>query len=44
MPREVRQEVMFVFLQLCVVHHIRKNLELQVVPLMKYEVRDDGKM
>ena len=44
MSRELRQEVMFVFLHICVVQHIKKNLELQVVLLMEDEVRDDSEM
>ena len=44
MLREVIHEVSFVILQLCVVHHIKKNLELQVVLLMEGELPDDGKM
>ena len=30
MPREVRQKLMFVFLQLCVLQYIKKNLKLYV--------------
>ena len=44
MQHEVRQKVMIVFLQLCVVQHIKKDPELKVVVLMEDEVRDDGKM
>ena len=44
MPREVRQELMFAFLQLCVVQHIKKNLEMPVVLLMEDEVQDGGKI
>ena len=44
MPREVQQDVIFVFLQLRVAQHINKNLELQLVLLMEGEVQDDDKM
>ena len=44
MPREVRQEVIFVHFQLGAVQHRKMNLELLVALLMKDEVRDDGKM
>ena len=44
MLSEVRQEVMFAFLQLRVAQHIKKKLELQVVLLMDDEVRDDVEM
>ena len=44
MSREVRQEEMFLFLQLCVVQHVKKNLELQVALLIEGEVQDDDKM
>ena len=44
MSRDVRQEVMFLFLQLCVVHYEKKNLELQVVLLMEGKVQDDGEV
>ena len=44
MPREVQQDVIFVFLQLRVAQHINKNLELQLVLLMEDEVQDDDKM
>ena len=43
-PSELRQEVMFVFLQLHVSQNIKKNLELQVVLLMGNEVRVDDEM
>ena len=44
MPREIRQDVMFVYLQLCVVHCTKKNLELQEIILMEDEVQDDCKV
>ena len=44
MPCELRKEVVFIFLQLCVAQHIKKNLKLQVVLLMEDEVQDDGEM
>ena len=44
MPCEVQQELVFAFLQLCVVQHIKKDLELQVILLKEDEVQDDGKM
>ena len=44
MPREVRQEVIFVFLQLRTVQHIKRNLVFQVVLLKEDEVRDDNEM
>ena len=44
MPREVIQEVIFVFLQLCVIHHKKKNWELQVVLLMDDELPYDGEI
>ena len=44
MSRDVQQEVIFLFLQLCVVHYEKKNLELQVVLLMEGKVQDDGEV
>ena len=44
MSCELRKEVVFIFLQLCVAQHIKKNLKLQVVLLMEDEVQDDGEM
>ena len=43
-PREVRQEVIFVFLQLRTAQHIKRNLVFQVVLLKEDEVRDDKEM
>ena len=44
MPREGIQEMNFIFLQLCVVQHKKKNLELKEVLLMEDELPDDGEM
>ena len=44
MPPEVKPDVMFEILQLCVMQHIKKKLEFQVVFLMEDEVQDDGEM
>ena len=44
MPHEVIQEVILVFLQLCVIHHKKKNWELQVVLLMDDELPYDGEI
>ena len=44
MPPEVIQEVIFVFLQLCVTHNKKKNWELQVVLLMEDELPDDDEI
>ena len=37
MPHEVRQKLMFVFLQLCVLQFIKKNLELYVKEMLVEE-------
>ena len=44
MAREVIQEVIFAFLQQCVLRHIKKNLDLQAKLLMKDELADDDEL
>ena len=44
MEREVIQEVIFAFLQLCVLQYIQKKLDLQTKLLMEDELPDDDEM
>ena len=44
MPRELRREVIFVFLQLSTAQHIKRNLVFQVVLLKEDEFRDGNEM